>query len=106
MAKLSGETRWIEFDSEAFAVDDAIVEEHHIAFDPKDGKYGYAVAIDRAPGDGTTWLGTWRGRVGRTDGGRVEVRRYDSKEGGITLIGTWQDGKNEVPWITELRPQN
>jgi hypothetical protein len=105
--KMSGTTRWIEFNpeaSKAFDVVDAIVSDERIAFDAKDGQYQYVVKLAPAPGEPVRWTGDWVGKLPTDGGGLVDVRRYDSKEGGVALVGVWKDGENVVDWITELRP--
>lgn len=95
----NGRICWTDADGQ-YPVRDAIVADDRIAFDLRaDGEH-YSVTLTPVR-NSDMWTGTWRCRETRQNG-HVDARPYKSADGGLVLVGTWQqDG--DLWWFIELR---
>lgn len=101
----SGKTWWLDPENYSDApILDVIVSDTRIAFDVTADDYEYTVTLEPAPAGPSWWSGAWRTKDGSR--GHASARRYDCRDGGLSLFGLWKEDGLEFTWIVELRPKS
>jgi hypothetical protein len=65
------------------------------------GDRRYAVVLVPAPDGPAAWQGSWT-RAGHSETGSVSARVYRATDGGLALIGDWNEDGTVYRWIAEF----
>jgi hypothetical protein len=65
------------------------------------GDRRYAVVLEPAPGGPAAWKGAWT-RAGHPGTGAISARVYRAADGGLAVIGDWNEDGTVYRWAAEF----